>query len=113
MRFDSLFADDSYDSIERAGNYCDISLMGDAYSLKSDAVRVKAGKLGDEAEDRGDYALAERFYSLSGDNEKQDAMSRLIEENEEQEERQQEETESKRQEKFQDDQKALEKELGL
>jgi hypothetical protein len=113
MRFDSLFADDSYDSIERAGNYCDISLMGDDYSSKSDAVRVKAGKLGDQAQRKGDYALAGRFYSLAGENEKQDAMSRLIEENEEQKERQHEENESRRQDQFQKDQKALEKELGL
>jgi hypothetical protein len=87
--------------------------MGDDYFSKSDAVRVKAGKLGDQAQHKGDYALAGRFYSLAGENEKQDAMSRLIEENEEQKERQHEENESRRQDQFQKDQKALEKELGL
>jgi hypothetical protein len=108
QRGEALLAENAYESIERGFEY-----FYNFNSLSLDTARARAGKLGDEAERKGDYALAERFYSLSGENEKQNAMSRLIEETEEQKERQQEDTESKRLEKFNDDQKSLEKELGL
>jgi len=113
QRVDSLLAQSAYDAIEQAFDYCNVRLLGKTYTRSYDAARIRAGKLGNEAERKGDLELAERFYGLAGDNVKQDAISRKITVNEEQQERQKEQVEAKRKEKFKQEQKSLEEELGF
>jgi hypothetical protein len=113
MRSDTLFAEDSYDSIRRAMEYYNISLFGDTYALKRDAAQARAAQLGDATERTGDLELAEKFYNLAGEDAKRDAVSNKITMMKEEKERREEQTESKRQDQFQKDQKSLEKELGL
>ncbi|MDP2689826.1 MAG: hypothetical protein Q8P48_06910 [Deltaproteobacteria bacterium] len=112
-RADSLLKEGSYDSIERALDYCDVTLMGNAYAQKRDKARALAGKLGNEAEQSGDYAMAERYYSLSGDDSRRDAMGRKIDAIETHKEKKKTEAEGKRQGQFKKEQDALEKELGF
>jgi len=108
QRGETLLAESSYELIEHTFDY--------SYNFSYpnlDSARARAGKLGDEAVQRGDLELAEKFYSLAGDDAKHDAIANKREMIQEQKERQHEETESKRQDQFQKDQKSLEKELGL
>lgn len=113
MRVDSLLAESSYDAIERAFDYTNVRLLGNTYTISNDAARARAGKLGDEAERKGDLELAERFYSLADDAATKDAISRRITANKEQQEKQKVQAEAKRQEQFHKDQKSLEDELGF
>jgi len=112
-RFDSLLAEGSYDSVERALDYCDITLMDKIHVQKRDKARALAGRLGSEAEQRGDDELAMKFYALSGDDGKRDALSEKIDAAQERKERRKEEAETKRKKTFKKEQDDLEKELGL
>jgi hypothetical protein len=107
-RCEALLAEGSYNSVERAFDY-----IYDFQGVKLETARARAGKLGDEAEQRGDYPLAERFYSLAGEDVKQDALVVKMTTIREQKERQQAQAEAKRQEQFKKDQKSLEEELGF
>jgi len=107
-RANFFFAQETPDAFERGFSYYYEANLPDL-----EGARARAGKLGERAERKGDYALAERFYYLADDSVKKDAMSSLISERQEKKEREEQETESKRQDKFQKDQRALEKELGF
>lgn len=119
-RVESLLSDGSYDSSERAFGYLNIRIYGNGYEKKTDEARARAGKLGDQAAKKSDYPLAERFYSLSGDESKRSAMSKKISDMEEaremrreKAEKEGEKAEEKRREKFKKGQDSLEKELGF
>lgn len=107
QRVDKLILLTSYDDIEQAMNYAAF------HHPSTDVVRTRAGKLGAEAERKGDLELAHRFYFLAGDTARADAVSDRQNKMLERKEREAEQKETKRQKKFQDDQKSLEKELGL
>jgi len=113
QRVDNLLKQTSYKAIEQAMNYTDVVYLGENYKKSADAVRVRAGNLGEEAERKGDLQLAERFYSLAGNDARHDAVVRKQSELEERKEQEKERAETKRQQKFKNDQKSLEKELGL
>lgn len=121
QRSDALLSEGTYDSVDRANSYCI------QFNVKRDAVKLRAGKLGDAAEKKGDLELAEKFYYLSGDEAKYKSVSARLtaiqeqkdrreeqkDRREEQREKQREQAEPKRQEKFKKDQQSLEQELGL
>ena len=113
QRVDSLLAESSYDAIARALDYTNVTLLGSAYTRSYDAARARASKLGDEAEHKGDLKLAERFYSLAGDDAKHDAVVEKMTTMDEQKEKQQDQAEAKRKKKFEEEQKSLEDELGF
>jgi len=108
QRGEALLAEESYNSVERAFNY-----YFDFQSLKLDAARARAAKLGDAAERRGDLELASRFYGLAGEDAKLNAVNEKMTTMEEQKEKKKEQAEAKRQEQFKKDQKSLEDELGF
>jgi hypothetical protein len=114
QRLDALLTQTSYEVIERAMDYTDSVLIGDDYQQKANAdARARADRLGAEAERKGDLELAERFYGLSGNDSKHDAVAQKITDMQEAKDKQQEQAEDERQQKFATDQKALEKELGF
>jgi len=98
QRGDTLLAEGTVSSIERAMQY--YSFAGSKSGEKK--AQERARKLGEDAARKGDHSLAARFYALSGDEAKAAAV-----------EKQKEKAETKRQDKFKQDQKSLEKELGL
>ena len=98
QRGDALLGDGTVKSVERALRYYDFA----ENKGKEKKAQERAGKLGDEAARKGDHGLAARFYALSGDEAKAAAV-----------EKQKEQAETKRQGKFKQDQKSLEKELGF
>jgi len=107
QRADTLLATGKYDDVERGFQYTF------EFSLNLDAARARAGKLGSEAERRGDDELAAKFYSLAGEDAKHDALVDKMDKAQRREEKQKEEAEAKRQKKFKEEQKSLEDELGL
>jgi hypothetical protein len=98
QRGDSLLAEGSVRSVERAFSYFDFAHN----RTKLNSAKARARKLGDDAASKGDHGLATKFYELSGDKVKAGAV-----------EKQKEKTESQRQDKFKKEQESLEKELGL
>lgn len=113
QRVDNLLAQTSYNAIEQAMNYTDIVYLGNNYKQSYAAARSRADKLGVEAERNGNLGLAERFYSLAGDDAKHDAVMKKQSAMQERKEQEKEQAEMKRQEKFNKDQNTLEKELGF
>jgi len=107
QRTDALLATGKYDDVERGFQYVF------EFSLNLNAARARAGKLGGEAERKGEDELAAKFYSLAGEDAKHDALVEKMDRAQRREEKQKEEKEAKRQKKFKQDQKALEDELGL
>lgn len=102
QRGDALLKEDTYRHLENAQRYFD---MADAKS-KVKAVMNKAMQLAQQHEKKGEVTQAANFYRLA------DADAKA-EELETRTEAQHQETEEKRQEKFSQEQDALEKELGL
>lgn len=98
QRGDTLLADGSFRSVERAFSYFDFT----ENKKKLAAAKDRARTLGDQHAGKGDHALAAKFYELSGDEAKAAAV-----------EKQKEKAETTRQEKFKKGQKSLEKELGF
>lgn len=98
QRGDALLADGTVRSIELALQYYNFAHNKN----KEKKAQERARKLGDDAARKGDHGLAARFYAISGDSTKLKAV-----------EKQQEKAEAKRQQQFKQDQKSLEKELGL
>lgn len=113
QRVDKLLTQTSYEAIEQATNYADVVLLGENYKKSAGAARARAGKLGAEAERKGNLRLAERFYSLAGDDVRHDAVVNKQSAMEARKEREKEQAETKRQGKFKNDQKSLENELGF
>jgi hypothetical protein len=101
-RGDTLAADSARRSIENAIAYYDFAEK--PQKLKS--VRDKARKLGDEHARKGENKLAVEFYELAGDSAKAEGLAKKSE-------AESAKAEGKRQDKFKQDQKSLEKELGL
>jgi len=101
-RGDTLAADSARRPIENAIAYYEFAEK----PQKARSVRDKARKLGDEHASKGENKLAVEFYRIAGD----DARAAGLEKKSEAE---QQKAESARQGKFNKDQKALEKELGL
>jgi hypothetical protein len=98
QRGDTLLAEGSFRSVERAFSYYDFA----ENPKKTNAAKARALKLGDDAARKGDNNLAEKFYELSGDESKAAAVQKV-----------KEETEQKRQKQFKKEQEDLEKELGM
>lgn len=98
QRGDALLADSTVSSVELAMQYYNFA---DSKRGEKKA-QERARQLGDDAARKGDNGLAAKFYELSGDEAKAAAV-----------EKQKEKAEVKRQDKFKQDQKSLEKELGL
>lgn len=98
QRGDSLLGNETVTSLELAIQY--YNFADDKRGEKK--AQELARKLGDAAARKGDHGLAGRFYELSGDQAKAAAA-----------EQQKEKAEVKRQGQFKQDQKSLEKELGL
>jgi hypothetical protein len=98
QRGDTLLAEGSFRSVEQAFSYYNFA----ENPKKLNAAKDRAHKLGDDAARKGDHGLAAKFYDLSGDEAKAAAVAK-----------QKEKTETKRQDKFKQDQKSLEKELGF
>jgi hypothetical protein len=101
-RGDTLAADSARRPIENAIAYYEFAEK----PQKAGSVRDKARKLGDKHASKGENKLAVEFYRIAGD----DARAAGLEKKAEAE---QQKTESARQGKFNKDQKALEKEIGL
>lgn len=108
LRGDVLLADGSYDAVAQAFRY-----SWEFASPKLESAVARASKLGDEAKRKGDLELASRFYGLSGEDAKQDAVNARQAKQHEQQERQKEQAEVARREKFKQEQKSLEEELGF
>jgi hypothetical protein len=106
-RGEALLAEKSHDAVEHAFDYYY------DFNLNLEVARARANKLGDEAERKGDFDLAGKFYSLSGDSTRQDALAKKLATIQKRKERQQEQADSKRQGKFEKEQQSLEKELGF
>jgi hypothetical protein len=98
QRGDALLAEGTARSIETAMQYYHFA----GNKGKEKQAQDRARRLGEEAARKGDHGLAARFYALSGDQSRAAAV-----------EKQKEQAEAKRQQQFKQDQKALEKELGL
>ncbi len=101
-RGDTLAADSARRSIENAIAYYEFAEK----PQKARSVRDKARKLGDEHASKGENKLAVEFYQIAGDSTKAAALEKKSE-------AEKQKAESARQGKFNKDQKALEKELGL
>ncbi len=101
-RGDTLAADSARRSIENAIAYYQFADK----PQKAKSVRDKARKLGDEHASKGENKLAVEFYRIAGDSAKAAGLEKKSE-------AEKEKAESARQDKFNKDQKALEKELGL
>jgi hypothetical protein len=101
-RGDTLAADSARRSIENAIAYYEFAEK----PQKAKGVRDKARKLGDEYASKGENKLAVQFYELAGDSAKAESLAKKSE-------AESEKAETKRQDKFKQDQKSLEKELGL
>ena len=101
-RGDTLLADDSRKSIELALSYYDFA-RNEAGARKA---RDKARRLGDAHLNKGEKKIAADYYNLAGLDEK---ASQLAESHEAEKAK----AETRRQDKFKQDQKSLEKELGL
>jgi hypothetical protein len=108
QRGESLLANGSYDAVEQAFRY-----YYEYSSLVLDQARARADQLGVEAEGKGQDELAERFYSLAGDDERSNAIRIKIETAEKAKEEKKAQAEAKRRAQFDEDQKALEDELGI
>jgi len=98
QRGDTLLAEGSFRSVERAFSYYHLA----ENPKKIGAAKDRARTLGDRHAGKGEHGLAAKFYDLSGDEAKAEAV-----------EKQKEKTETTRQGKFKKDQKSLEKELGF
>lgn len=98
QRGDTVLSEGTVRSVELAMQYYSFA----DNKTKEKQAQQRAAKLGDEAARKGDDGLAARFYELSGDQSKLEAV-----------EKQKAKTENRRQDKFKQDQKSLEKELGL
>lgn len=98
QRGDTLLAQGSFRSVELAFSYFSLA----ENPKKTDAAKDRARKLGDDAARKGDHGLAAKFYALSGDEAKAAAI-----------EKQKAQAEARRQDRFKQEQKSLEKELGL
>lgn len=98
QRGDTVLGEGTVRSVELALEYYGFS----GNTAKEKQAQQRAAKLGDEAARKGEHGQAARYYELSGDPSRVQAA-----------EKQKEKTESKRQDKFKQDQKSLEKELGL
>ena len=101
-RGDTLAADSARRSIENAIAYYEFAEK----PQKAKGVRDKARKLGDEHASKGENKLAVQFYELAGDSAKAEGLAKKSE-------AESEKAEAKRQDKFKQDQKSLEKELDL
>lgn len=101
-RGDTLAADNARRPIENAIAYYEFAEK----PQKVKSVRDKAHKLGDEHAGKGENKLAVEFYQIAGDNTKATALEKKSA-------AEKQKAESARQGKFDKDQKALEKELGL
>jgi hypothetical protein len=101
-RGDILAADSARRPIENAIAYYEFAEK----PQKARSVRDKARKLGDEHARKGENKLAVEFYNIAGDDAKATALEKKSE-------AEKGKAESARQDKFNKDQKALEKELGL
>jgi hypothetical protein len=107
-RSKTLLADGSYDAVEKAFRY-----YYQFSNLLLDEARARADQLGVEAESKGQDELAERFYSLAGDDERSNAIRIKMETAQKAKEEKKAEAEAKRRAQFDEDQKALEDELGI
>lgn len=101
-RGDTLATDSARRSIENAIAYYEFAEK----KQKAKGVRDKARKLGDEHARKGENKLAVEFYELAGDSTKAQGLAKKTE-------AEGEKAEAKRRDKFKQDQKSLEKELGL
>ena len=104
-RGDTLLADDSRKSLELALSYYSFP-YDDRKDKWVQKVKDKARRLGDTHLKKGEKKIAADYYNLAGLGDKASEL-------EEAHEAEKEQAESKRQEQFKDDQKSLEKELGL
>lgn len=103
-RGDTLLADDSRKSLDLAMSYYGLSRHDSDKNVRK--VQDKARRLGDAHLKKGEKKLAADYYNLAGLGDKAFKL-------EEAHEAEKEKTETKRQQKFKQDQKSLEKELGF
>jgi len=104
-RGDTLLADDSRKSLRLAISYYSFPI-DDFREKRAQKVKDKAHRLGDAHLKKGEKQIAADYYNLAGLGDK---ASKL----EESHEAEKEKAETKRQGQFKQDQKSLEKELGL
>ena len=101
-RGDTLMADDGRKSLELAISYYQFA----DNEKKVAAVTGKARRLGDAQLQKGNKVIAAEYYDIAGLGDKADELR-------ESHEAEKEKTEAKRQEKFKEEQKSLEDELGF
>ena len=101
-RGDTLLMDDGRKSIRLAINYYDFA----GNDKKIAAARDKAKRLGDTHLQKGDKVRAAEYYDIAGLSDKAVELSKSHEQ-------EKEKSEAKRQEKFKQEQKSLEEELGI
>jgi hypothetical protein len=104
-RGDTLLADDSRKSLELAISYYQFP-HDDLGDKRTQKVQDKARRLGDAHLKKGEKKIAADYYGIAG---LSDKASKLEEANEAEKEK----AETKRQSKFKNDQKSLEKSLGF
>lgn len=104
-RGDTLLADDSRKSLELAISYYSFPI-DDFREKRAQKVKDKARRLGDAHLKKGEKKIAADYYNLAGLGDKADKL-------EESHEAEKEKAEVKRQGQFKQDQKSLERELGL
>lgn len=102
LRGDTLAKDESPGTFQRALTYYDFARAED----RKTQLRQRALKLGEMHEQKGEVVMAGHYYGIAGKNDKAQALAKqhLAKERKD---------EGSRKAKFQQDQKALEKELGF